>query len=449
MTDLKMPERPSVRVVLSYILYQVVFLFVLPFAFFRFFRLSRHEPEYAQFLSHRLGAGPVADRDAIWVFAASLGETRACSPVIDELLERGHAVSLTTNTAAGLKEARELYADVDDRIVVRYAPLDFFPFLLAFLARQRPSIGMVVESELWPGYLLLTRWMGVPMVHINGNLLDISVDRDLNMLGGLRLEYLRLYHAITTSTETYKARYVRGRVDPERVFLVGDLKFDQRVNRHHLAAGETQRALWSPDAPVIMIASSVEDEEDLFLEFVKCVLAHETAPKILWAPRSPGRFDAVTGKLADLDEVVRRSEALDAGLDGVLPTDARILAGDSIGEMNFYYQMSDLVIVGATFAPLGGHNIIEALVLKRPVATGPSIYGITFPAEDAAEAGALYIAEDIDDLTNEVRLLLSDDQALKAFRERAASFAEAHYGASRRTLESIAGLLPEPRRDQT
>ncbi|KKL06859.1 hypothetical protein LCGC14_2591800, partial [marine sediment metagenome] len=194
--------------------------------------------------------------------------------------------------------------------------------------------------------------------------------------------------------------------------------------------------------PVLTIASSVEGEEPALLECVVRLLAMPAPPRIVWVPRSPQRFDAVAHLLRDRGlSVARRADILRDDLTGP-PPEADILLGDSLGEMNFYCALADLVFVGASLVPHGGHNIIEPLALGRPVVMGPSIYGITFPAEEARAVGALTLCADADALGDMLLATLAEPAALAQLGDKAQGFAARFTGAADRSADLIEALLP-------
>ena len=443
MVDLKgalnpLPPTP-LRLRVFNLVWQIFVHLMLPLALLHFLWKSRREPLYRRHFAHRFGVGPVGPKGSVWIFATSLGETRAIAPLIEMLLNEGHTVTLTHSSPAGLAEGHRLFDD--PRITHSYVPFDHFWSTLLFLARLRPCVGIVVEGEFWPGHLQIAGWMGVPMVHVNGNLNERSLRRGQG-LGRIRFEILARFNAILTKSEGHKARYLKAGVPDERILIVGELKFDQKVDPVQLAIGENVKAAWAKDRPVFLIASSVEEEEADLLALVKGISDLPTAPRVIWAPRSPQRFDAVAEALSRAGQTVaRRSELASANdLPGISPK-VDVIVGDSIGEMNVWYQASDLVFVGATLANKGGHNISEPLALGRPVILGPSIFGITFPAVDADRDGAVRILQNAGAMRREVTRLLSQPNELAEFTEAAASFARKHVGATDRTLYVINQVL--------
>lgn len=402
---------------------------------------GRREPGYLHHLSHRLGLGPRPAPGAIWVFAASLGETRTITPLVQRLRAAGHAVVLSHQTPAGLAEGWRSLGD-DDGITHCYVPLDLFWAVRLFLSRMRPAALIVVEIEIWPAMLIETARRGIPLIMANGNLLERSVQRRRGLRRHILALY-RLFSAIFTRDARYRDRYVQIGVDPGRIQVVGDLKYDQWIDPAQPPMGRAVRARWPGAKHVLMIASSIEAEEPLLVPMVVRLLARDPGLRVVWVPRSPQRFGAVAQALTAKGLSVARRSDLGEGMAGAMPA-VQVLVGDSLGEMNAYYPIADLVFVGASLVDMGGHNLIEPMALGLPVVMGPSIFGIRLSADHAARAGAFTSLPDASALEARIGELLTNPDALARMTEAACSLANHGAGASDRTQEGIKVLLATP-----
>lgn len=406
---------------------------------------ARREPGHLRHLSHRFGLGPAGPGGAVWVYAASLGETRAVSPLVRALLAEGHSVLLTHLSPAGLAEGRRLFPDTPG-LVHRYVPADLAWAVRLFIARARPRALLVAEIELWPAMLRECARAGIPRVMVNGNLLPESLRPRPGLRGLLQawvLGHYRLFTHVFTRTAAYRDRYIAQGVPPDRITVAGELKYDQWIDPAQVAAGQRLRGQWPAEAPVLMIASSVRAEETALLALISSLRARPGLGdcRIVWAPRSPQRFDAVAQALAAQALRVTRRSTMGDPATAQLPPDTDVLLGDSTGEMTIWYPMADLVFVGASLNGDGGHNIMEPLSLGRPVVMGPSIYGIAFDAEPAAAAGAFASLPDAAALESRIAALLADRAALARMADAAAAFAATRRGAAARTMEGLRPLL--------
>ena len=177
---------------LLYVLAQILLHLSLPLLPFLLFSRAVREPAHLRGIPERFGLGPVGERGAIWIYAASLGETRAAAPLIRRFRAAGYPVLLTHLSPAGMEEGWRLFPD-DAGITHRYAPLDLFLVVRLFLRRSRPVMGVVLEVEIWPAMLIEARRAGVPMVMANGNLLEKS----MGGMRGLRRHLMSLYQEFT------------------------------------------------------------------------------------------------------------------------------------------------------------------------------------------------------------------------------------------------------------
>jgi 3-deoxy-D-manno-octulosonic-acid transferase len=422
----------------------------LPVILIYLWRRGRKDPLYAQHLGERFGRYPLRLPGAIWVHAVSLGEMRSAVPLIRAMLDRGDRVVTTHFTPAGRREADRVFAaDIAaGRMAAVWVPLETSWAYAGFFRAFQPRAGLVMEIEIWPRMIFAAQKAGVPLFMCNAQYPTKSMARDAKL--SLRHKLMQGYAGAFVKSDLQAQRF--SSVGVQNIHITGELRFDQPIPPHLVAAGVALRPVLAGDRPVITFASVVEGEDDLYLDAIATALAHPAHPFILYVPRKPERFDAVAGMLAARGfTFLRRSQALNATLEpGALPSPHRgrgaggegasprapdILLGDSLGEMYFYIALSDRVVTGGGFTPHGAHNIIEPLALKRPVIVGPEIHTIEYPAVEAIAAG--------------VCLRVETPQALAAALtdwpgpgpEAIQAFFAAHSGATRKTLAALDSMV--------
>ena len=158
----------------------------------------------------------------------------------------------------------------------------------------------------------------------------------------------------------------------------------------------------------------------------------------LIVPRHPQRFTEVQQLLQDAGLSVSRRSSW-----GTQPEPADVWLGDSLGEMALYYGLADVALLGGSFAPVGGQNLIEAAACACPVVLGPHTFNFAEAAELACAAGA---AERVDYMGQGVDVacaLAMDADRLATARDRAVQFGTAHRGAARRTALAVAEILAQ------
>lgn len=120
-----------------------------------------------------------------------------------------------------------------------------------------------------------------------------------------------------------------------------------------------------------------------------------------------------------------------------------VLLGDSLGEMPAYYASSDVAIVGGSFAPLGGQNLIEACALGVPVLVGPHTRNFEQAVADAIDEGAALRVADADTALLKALQLLEQPQSLARMREAGMHWVQKHAGAVARVLVGLNELKSE------
>lgn len=430
------------RLKLFFIVYRLAWIVLLPLVLVYLWRRGRRDSEYRRHLHERFGFyRHRPTKGAIWFHAVSLGETRSATGLIHALLDRGDRVLLTHFTPAGRRESHRLFAGAiaAGQLQVVWVPFDMAWCLRRFLRAFQPRIGLTLEVEIWPSMIFATRAANVPLYLCNGQYPDKSFQRDSRGLQFRILLMQRLAGALVKS-ELQVQRFIQ--IGVRNVRATGELRFDQPVPEDQVQAARLNRANLGLARDVVTIASGVEDEEPLYCELIsrmrdRALVGHSPPPLFIYVPRAPERFDAVADNLSNSGlNVVRRSQVLDKSLRlGQSLKDADVLLGDSLGEMFFYLELADRVVVGGGFTPRGAHNIIEPLMLGKSVLVGPHIWTIEYPFREAERAGIVTSLPDIDHLF----AALMDPTRIPS--EKIARFLDEHGSSSIRTLAAIDSVL--------
>jgi 3-deoxy-D-manno-octulosonic-acid transferase len=429
------PPLPITATLTARPLYRLLWLAALPFVLLRLAWRARRQPEYLRHLGERFGHYTrVPEGPLIWIHAVSVGETRAAEPLVRALLERhpDHAVLLTHMTPTGRQTACELFAG-EPRVTSAYLPYDLPRLPQRFLRHFRPRIGIVMETELWPELLLACRARHVPVVLANARLSERSARRYARWpaLTQLTLDALA---AIGAQTDDDAARLAT--LGARRVTVTGNIKFDITPPPAQLALGAAFRDRFGA-RPVIVAASTRDGEEAPIVDAFAATAPAEALLVIV--PRHPQRFDEVAALVRARGLALARRSA-----DAPLGAATRVWLGDSMGEMFAYYAAADVALIGGTWLPFGGQNLIEACAVGTPVVIGPHTFNFAQVAEQAVAAHAAVRADDIAAGLREALALLGDAARRQAIGRAGRDFAAAHRGATRRTCALVDNLLGEP-----
>jgi 3-deoxy-D-manno-octulosonic-acid transferase len=395
-------------------LYTALLRIALPLVLARLWWRGRREPGYRNAVAERFGFYSTDKREKLlWVHAVSVGEVRAAAPLVGALREMlpDHGVLMTCTTAAGRETLKQLYGE---SVLAAYLPYDFPRAVQRFLEYFRPRLGVLMETEIWPNLLALCAANQVPVLLANARMSERSARgyRRWRRLTGPA--FASLAAACAQSADDARRLAALG---VREVALTGNLKFDVQPDAGQLAAGRAWRAALG--RPVLLLASTRDGEEQLLLEEIP----RKGDWLVMVVPRHPQRFD----------EVARWVDARRTRQE--MPSAAhRIYLGDTMGEMAFYYAASDVALIGGSFMPLGGQNLIEALAAGTPVVLGPSMFNFAEATRLALAAGAAVQAADAPGAVRQALELLADEGRRSAMARAGRELCLAHRGATDRHL---------------
>lgn len=394
-----------------------------------------------------------AGLQVLWIHAVSVGETRAAVPLIESWLARddSHRVVLTHTTPTGRETGQSLFAKwlaMDTpRMVQRYLPYDLIWANAMFFAWAQPTLGVLMETELWPNLLAQAHQRRLPVVLINARLSPRSAKRLRQFSWLARPAIARLAGiAAQTQADAQGFRDAVSRESPQetqdefsgpQMQVVGNMKFDVDVPQAMRDLGDQWRKMASRQF-VWLAASTRDDEESQICESWQRAmregrLSHNHLLVIV--PRHPQRFDRAVRLVETSGLTVQRRSSWDP----TAPAD--VLIGDSLGEMFAYLQMADLVLMGGSLPALGGQNPVEACAVGRPVFFGPNMFNFLQIARSLKACGVGKEIYSTDDWINQGARLLADVDGYAEVRQSAQEFAKTHRGATMRTAAFLESIL--------
>jgi len=410
-------------------------------------RRGQQEPGYLHQVPQRLGRydTPAVLPGAVWVHAVSLGETRAAGLLIDALRQRwpDMRLVLTHSTATGWAQGQSLLRPGDVQV---WFPWDTPRATRQFLQQHQPVFGVLLETEVWPFMVQACLQARVPLFLVNARLNDKSwrSARRWSWLSGPAYRGLQAVWA-QSEADAQRLRSLGARVEG----VLGNLKFDVQDQPQARALAQSWRARWrlgDRARPVVMLASTREGEEAEWLDAVAAQPEREQAFRdagVLWllVPRHPQRFDEVHASLQSRGMAVFRRSALPPGDgDGAWPVaavQASVFLGDSVGEMPVYFQAADMALLGGSFKPLGGQNLIEAAAFGCPIIMGPHTYNFADAAQGAEASGAARRVANMDAALDQVLVWLKHPADLAQAQEQGWLMVAQSRGAAQRCAQAI------------
>ena len=432
------------------LLYKCVWILFCPLIPVYFLKKSLKEPSYRQNVSERFGFGKRFSPNAVWVHAVSLGEFRASVPLIRGLLERSERIILTTITPAGREEAQSvLNPEIEaGNIHLVYLPLEYDFAFNRFLRRYKPKLAIVLEIELWPVMIAACSRFCIPLILAQGQYIEKSFLRDKRR-PWLRGALFNGFDLILAKSHVHASRYKL--FCNSKVEIMGELRFDQTIPKRQIDSADLflkKLDLRKSNRLCFCFGSTGPGEDaDLILLMkrlnAKAKEKKAAKPFYIYVPRHKKDFFSIARTIDKSGlKFLERSDIFDAKLhlkDKSVLKDIEIdgIFGNSLGEINFYFQMADYVFIGNSFNDLGAHNIIEPLALKKPVVVGPSVWGIEYPLVEALEVGIVKKVQNIEELYDYwLSKILSDKKAHKGIASLDKFYA-VHSGAAQRCISKL------------
>lgn len=418
-------------------LYSALLYLLLPITVYHLVWRGFRVREYFKRWDERYASYPESGRrPCVWLHAVSVGEVNAAAPVVDALRRQRPDIRwvITTITPTGSQRVRALWGDAVDHV---YLPYDVPGSAGRFLDHFRPSLALILETELWPNLLFGCRDRRIPVYILNARLSARSL-KGYRLLRPLVGRALRTVTCVAAQSSEDARRFVVLGARQEQVCALGNLKFDIHppdpapllaAFHAHVPAG---RVTW-------IAASTHEGEEQAVIDLHARVLERYPDALLLWAPRHPERFAKVEASVrAQGWRVATRSAEQWPGAD------TQVFVLNTLGELMPFFACAQVAFVGGSLQAIGGHNLLEPAAMGTAVITGPHLHNFAEISRRMSEAGALSIRDDAAQLGDELLRLLGDAPARRQRVQAGAQLVANGRGALERTLELIGPRLPAP-----
>lgn len=376
------------------------------------------------------------EKQTIWIHAASVGETRAVLPLLNGIRQKYPAcqILMTNMTESGHAIAQE-HPDID---ICLFPPFDVSWSVRKAFLQIKPEVILIAETELWPNFCRQARHFNIPLLLVNGRISDRSYSR-YRLVKFLLKSLLDSFAVFCMQSQADKGRIVSLGAASDRVFNTGNLKYDNEIQT---ATTEQIRSLKQryrlPEQALLLVAGSTHagEEKILIQSYLNICSKLDKDLCLILVPRHPERRREVRGTVRDGGLVCRYRSALTETT--ALQAINEVLVVDTIGEVLDLYTIADLIFIGGSMVPVGGHNLLEAALVGKPVLFGPYVQNFKEISEKLIKSGAGIKVNDSVDLENTSVSLLHDAVRRGAMGTAGQALIMENTGAVTRTLEQIA-----------
>ena len=413
-------------------LYSLLGYMLLPVMLLRLLIKSIKNYQYRQRVGERFGFIVNAPVPIIWVHCVSVGEFRAATVLIEELINDypDHRLLVTTTTPTGSAAVIEHY---QQRVLHFYFPFDI-PFIVnRYIKKINPSICILLETEIWPNLIRSLNKKHIPVILVNARLSQRSLIKYKRFANKLSKQTLNQLTLIATQNHNSSNRFTELGALPGKVVTTGNIKFDQKLTPNKGISKQIRA--FSFKRSVIVFASTHKGEESLIIKSYLKFKDSLAGTLLVVIPRHPERFDDVykLAKKNKLSIVKRSSNEPNA--------EAEMMIGDSMGEMMSYFDVCDIAYIGGSLNNTGGHNMLEPAILSKPIIFGPNVFNFAeISSTLISSKGAIQI-KNADELFEVIIRLTENKNERQELGHNAYKFFSQQQGATKRISQQIKTLL--------
>ena len=350
-------------------LYTLLIYGLLPLIIIFLKQKYKHESNYIKRFHERFGLFPnhkKISKNTIWIHAASLGEVKGISPIIDWLLKQKiDSILVTTNTPSSAMYLKKQY---QNQLIHAYLPFDISLCINKFLEFFKPNVNIIMEKELWPNLIHHVNKKKIPVLLVNARI-DEKSYKQYQWIKPLIKETVQKITHIMVQSEQERYLFIKLGAKSETVSVTGNLKFDIILNKTCVRTGIEIKNKLKQKRLILMATSTHEGEESLLINCYQALKI--TLPNLLLIimPRHIER----TKDIIQLCNSQKLTYALQSEKD-TLPEKKDIYLINTYGNAIKYLASSDIVFVGGSMVAIGGHNILEPAMLNKPIIVGPFMH---------------------------------------------------------------------------
>ena len=413
------------------IIYNIIVYLVLPLTIIKLVYRGIKNKDYLRGWTERFAIYPHSEknkwikRKTLWIHCVSVGETKAIYRLLEQLQEKhSQAHFLITN---GTPTGKKVALPKNRNIHRAYLPYDAFGLVKRFLNFYRPTVGILIEKEIWPNLITQCNYKKIPLLLINGRLSNESINNYIKFRN-FYTPLLNKLSDIYVQSESDKKNFEQ--LTTHKVQVIGNLKFDQIPPKETMRNSKKLRDDLMINNQIVIVAGSTrEGEEEIILNQILKIYKKNIT--LILTPRHPERFSKVENLLKSKNlKFAKRSKV------SSIKSTPNFILGDSMDEMYIYYEMANIVILGGSFFNYGSQNPIEPIKMKKPTIIGPSIFNFKDIILDAIKSKAAIQINHIHDLPKTITKL-SHLKTQNSMIQRSKKFISRSEGSSSKALKFI------------
>ncbi|MFQ5597355.1 MAG: 3-deoxy-D-manno-octulosonic acid transferase [Nitrospiria bacterium] len=409
-------------------------------------------PAHRHGMAQRFGWYPkdffqsLSGRQVFWIHASSVGEVLMSRSLVGSIKERYPKARIIYSTVTSTGKSAVLHQIKDIDLCI-YLPLDLFWPVRSLVRKIGPDCFIFLETEIWPNLLLALSARGCPSLMMNGRISATSFPK-YRMLRPFLSVVLKEVRLFLMQTKRDVERIVDLGAPPERVFCTGNMKYDEAASSMESGTGSgpngpiTRSHLGLSDMARVMIAGSTRSgEEEAVLHAYRILRSSLSNLVLVLAPRHLQRLETIEQLVTEEGLLPVRRQCIKT--PSILPSDTEgvVILLDTLGELSRIYPIGELIFVGGSLVPKGGHNVLEPASHRKPVFFGPSVSNFHEIADQLIRSGGGIQVTDGEEMGKQMQWLSEHPKAYRKAGESAYLVVMNNRGAVQRNMERLSALL--------
>lgn len=413
-----------------FLLYNILIVLLLPLLFLRLVIKAKDDVEYVSSVWERVGIYFKAQPCRIWVHAVSVGEVVAATAIIDRMLQKypKDKIIVSVMTPTGKSRLRKIYQQ-ESRVNSCFIPYDIGFFIKSFIKKFKPEILIIMETEIWPSMLSVTRNANIPIILANARMSAKSCRKyaRFRSLSNFALSNITLIAAQYPYDAKRFAFLLGG--NKKNIVTLGSVKYDLVPNPEEKG---------KENIPTFIASCTHIGEEEHIFEAYKRLKQDFKDLRLIVAPRHIHRCNELSKVLQEYIPEITFGYYSEQGIGNV-----DVVFVDEIGVLDACYKNSNMVFIGGSLVDRGSQSPLEAASLGKSIFIGPSTYNFKAIVQDLAKSGGLITVYDANSIVKEVTKMLLDPKLMAERGIAAANHVAANQGSSDLHMQYIKGFLQE------
>lgn len=416
--------------------YSFFWYIILPFICLRLLILSLKNRAYLARVWQRFGFVPQASTNDryIWIHAVSVGEVMATQSIVKNLKSElpDYKIIITTGTPTGADTVYRLYGD---SVIHYYQPYDAALIIKRFIKQINPQLLLVMETELWPNLFYYCKKLSIPVLLINARLSNRSSAR-YQYFSSLTHPMMSTVKAITAQTELDKQNLIDIGANEKSISVTGSIKFDIELDEQLKLSASNYKQQNFYEREIWIAASTHKPEEEMVLDVHTSLIKQFPDSLLIIVPRHSVRKNEIVDILKVREiKFQLSSQSLD------IKSDTQVLLVDTMGELLFFYGVSDIAFIGGSLIPHGGHNPIEAAAFSIPILIGKHDFNFSeIDANLIKKNGAIRV-NDVNDLQDTLIDIFNDTDKQTQIGRNAFDYVQESQGSSKKVWNIIKSFI--------